>query len=132
MAVLMSGAIYGFYIKETKRSSIYLMQIGAYKNYDNVIKNTKGIENYFVLKENDLYKVFIGITASDDVYTKLLKTYGNEYNSYKKTINLTDKELENKIIKYDSLINKVETKEEMDIIIKEEIKMVSNIFDETV
>ena len=131
-ALMFSAAIYGYYIKIKKPSAIYLMQIGAYKNYENVLKNTKGIENYLVLKENDLYKVFIGIAASDETYTKLLNVFGNEYNSYKKTITLSDKNLEDKIIKYDSLINKVNTKEEIDLIVKEELKIVSNIFDETI
>lgn len=131
-SLLMSAAIYGYYIKNNKESKIYLMQIGAYKNYDNVLKNTKDVSNYFVFKENDLYKVFIGVAASDEAYTKLLNIYGNDYNSYKKTINLSDKDLESKIIKYDSLINKVKTKEEIDLIVKEEIKMISDVFEETI
>ena len=132
IALVFSFAIYGYYVNLNKKNFIYLMQVGAYKNYDNAIEISKNIDNYFIIKEEDLYKVFIGITASDEVYSKLLDLYALEFNSYKKTVHLNDKELTNKIIKYDSLIKKIDSKEEVDMIIKEEFKLLSNITIENV
>ena len=132
-ALLFSLTLYTLYSTKNKpETNIYLMQVGAYKNYDNVVKMTRDIENYGVLKENNLYKIFIGVTKDDEVYNKLLDIYGKDLSSYKKVIKVSDEELDEKINKYDKLISKINSKEELDLIIKEELKMITNVLGEKV
>lgn len=102
--------------------TLYLLQIGAYKNYDNVAKNTRDLENYIVHEEDDLYKIFVGASLSEEVIETLIHTYQIN-NSYKKELKLKDYELINKLEKYDKIIKSVENKEALDKVIKEELKI---------
>ena len=83
---------------------IYLIQSGAYSNYDNMIKNTL-VNNYIYYQDDDgLYKSVIGITENQDNIEKIKTTYkGNviitEYYS-------TDKNLNTKLQEYDLLLSK--------------------------
>lgn len=56
---------------------IYFFQQGAYSSYESMIENTKLIENFVYLEEDDLYKVFISITSLDANKEKLLTYYDN-------------------------------------------------------
>ena len=44
---------------ENSYKTLYVIQVGAYKDYENVIKNTRNFDNYIVYEENNLYKIFI-------------------------------------------------------------------------
>ena len=133
IALAFSFLIYKTYkYKSENTNTIYLLQVGAYKNYDNVLNVTKELDNYILLEENDLYKVFAAVTMSNDVYSKLARYYSENFNSYKKTIRINDNELIDKIEKYDSLLNNVDTKEEVDLIVNEEMKMLKGVFKESI
>ena len=83
---------------------IYLLQAGAYSNYDNMIKNTL-VNNYIYYEDSDgLYKAIIGITEDFNNINKLRDIYDgeiivNEY--YSKNI-----ELNKKIHEFDKKISK--------------------------
>jgi len=102
--------------------TLYLLQVGAYKNYDNVAKNTRKLENFIVHEEDNLYKIFIGASLSEDVIKTLEETYNIE-SSYKKELKLKDNELINKLEKYDKIIKSIENKEALDKVVKEELKI---------
>lgn len=106
---------------------LYIIQVGAFKNYDNVIKNTKNYENYTIIKENDLYKIFIGITFNDEIYNKLLDLYAKDINVFKKVLKVTDQNFINKIKDYDKVLKNTENKKSIDIIIKAELKELNNL-----
>ena len=75
---LFSCSIFGLYKrKSVVKNKYYLLQVGAYKNYDSISKKTKEYENYLVLKEEDLYKLYIGVTKDKEVYRKLVNLYAS-------------------------------------------------------
>jgi len=82
---------------------VYLIQSGAYSNYDNMVNNTL-INKYIYYQDDDgLYKSVIGITENKDNIDKIKSTYtGNviisEYYS-------NDTKLNNKIKEYDDLLH---------------------------
>ncbi len=88
--------------------TLYAYQVGVYKNYDNALK---AAENYFcskIVKEKDLYRVFIGITKTNkEFFSHFYDTHG--YNYYIKEIPVQE-DFEKKIKKYDALL--LETSEE--------------------
>lgn len=129
VTLLFSFVIYKLYNGEDK-NLIYLMQVGAYRNYDNAIKLSEDLDNYFILKEDDLYKIYIGLTKSDEVYNKLVNLYASNISSYKKILNIYDEELDYKITKYDELLSKTNNKEDIDLIMKEEVKMINEYIGE--
>ncbi len=83
---------------------VYLIQSGAYSNYDNMIKNTL-VNNYIYYQDDDgLYKSVIGITQNEENIEKIKSTYNSnviitEYYS-------VDNYLNSKLEEYDLLLNK--------------------------
>lgn len=90
--------------KTINGKKVYLIQSGAYSNYDNMVKNTL-VNNYIYYQDDDgLYKSVIGITENKENIEKIKSTYkGNviitEYYS-------TDKKLNTKLDEYDLLLSK--------------------------
>ena len=74
--------IYGIYDKEIDEyisgEKIYLIQAGAYSDYDNMVKNTS-LNNYVYYKDDDgLFKSIVGVTENKDNIEKIKKTYSNK------------------------------------------------------
>ena len=117
--------IYGIYDKEIDEyisgEKIYLIQAGAYSNYDNMVKNTS-LNNYIYYKDDDgLFKSIVGVTENKDNIEKIKNTYSNEvivteYYS-------TDTELNQKINELDKKLNQTDTKEEIQKLVLEVLNL---------
>ena len=107
--------------KKVEYKEIYILQVGAYKSYDNVINKTKYLDNYIIYKENDLYKIFLGVSLNNNTYNKLENFY-NEDSTFKKVIKISNEEYINNLEKYDTLINETNDKELLNTIIKKELR----------
>lgn len=125
---LFSCSIFGLYKRESVvKNKYYLLQVGAYKNYDSISKKTKEYENYLVLKEEDLYKLYIGVTKDKEVYKKLVNLYASTSSIYKKEITLSNQKFDDTLTKYDSLIKNSEDIKEINLVIKSELKFLEEI-----
>ena len=125
---LFSCSIFGLYKrKSVVKNKYYLLQVGAYKNYDSISKKTKEYENYLVLKEEDLYKLYIGVTKDKEVYRKLVNLYASTSSIYKKEITLSNQKFDDTLTKYDSLIKNSEDIKEINLVIKSELKFLKEI-----
>lgn len=125
---LFSCSIFGLYKrKSVVKNKYYLLQVGAYKDYDSISKKTKEYENYLVLKEEDLYKLYIGVTKDNEVYKKLVNLYTNTSSIYKKEISLSNQKFDDTLTKYDSLIKNSEDIKEINLIIKSELKFLEEM-----
>lgn len=133
LIVILITSLFSFLIFKKYKSknetipNYYILQVGAYKSYDSVNKITKNYDNYIVKEEEELFKVFIGITKSDEVYDKLINLYGVQSNNFKKKIKIKDKDFSNKIDKYDELIKKIDNKNKVDLIMKAQLKELDKI-----
>lgn len=125
---LFSCSIFGLYKrKSVVKNKYYLLQVGAYKNYDSISKKTKEYENYLVLKEEDLYKLYIGVTKDKEVYKKLVNLYASTSSIYKKEITLYNQKFDDTLTKYDSLIKNSEDIKEINLVIKSELKFLEEM-----
>lgn len=125
---LFSCSIFGLYKrKSVVKNKYYLLQVGAYKNYDSISKKTKEYENYLVLKEEDLYKLYIGVTKDKEVYRKLVNLYASTSSIYKKEITLSNQKFDDTLTKYDSLIKNSEDIKEINLVIKRELKFLEEM-----
>lgn len=125
---LFSCSIFGLYKrKSVVKNKYYLLQVGAYKNYDSISKRTKEYENYLVLKEEDLYKLYIGVTKDKEVYKKLVNLYASTSSIYKKEITLSNQKFDDTLTKYDSLIKNSEDIKEINLVIKSELKLLEEM-----
>lgn len=128
IALFFSFIIFKHYEGKTQTYyEFYIIQVGAYENYDNVIKKTKEFDNYIIYQENNLYKIFIGVTCNDKIYEELINTYSKNKTTYKKIIKTTDEELIKAIKNYDSIIKNTKNKNDLNIIIKEELKLLNKL-----
>lgn len=127
---LFSCSIFGLYKrKSVVKNKYYLLQVGAYKNYDSISKKTKEYENYLVLKEEDLYKLYIGVTKDKEVYRKLVNLYASTSSIYKKEITLSNQKFDDTLTKYDSLIKNSEDIKEINLVIKSELKFLEEMLE---
>lgn len=125
---LFSCSIFGLYKrKSVVKNKYYLLQVGAYKDYDSISKKTKEYENYLVLKEEDLYKLYIGVTKDKEVYKKLVNLYASTSSIYKKEITLSNQKFDDTLTKYDSLIKNSEDIKEINVVIKSELKFLEEM-----
>lgn len=112
---------------ENSYKTLYVIQVGAYKDYENVIKNTRNFDNYIVYEENNLYKIFIGLTFDKNIYDKLINIYVKDNSSFQKEIKITNDEFIKNINTYDTLIKNTNDKERLNLIIKEEMKLLNKL-----
>lgn len=100
---------------------VYLIQVGAYSNYDNMVNNTL-INKYIYYQDDDgLFKSVIGITENKDNIEKIKSTYEgnvivNEY--YSDNVNLNKK-----IEKYDLKLTNTTNNEEIKKIVLEMLEL---------
>ena len=98
--------VYGVYDKKIDEDlygeKIYLIQSGAYENYDNMVKNTS-LNHYVYYKDDDgLFKSIIGLTEDKNNIDKIKSTYQgdvivSEYYSKDMNLNQKIKEFDDKI-----------------------------------
>ncbi len=117
--------VYGIYDKELESNiygeKIYLIQAGAYSDYDNMVKNTS-LNNYVYYKDEDgLFKSIIGLTEDYDNIEKIKNTYSkevivSEYYS-------SDTELNKQIKEFDKKISEATSKEEIQTTVLEMLSL---------
>lgn len=123
LLAVLSGIIFTFlFLNNSKiyaKEEYYLfaIQIGAYKNYDNALKeseNKKGI----IIKDNNYYKVYVGIYRDTDILNEMVVYYeNNKVPVIIKSINV-DKSFYKEISQYEKVFretNNMEVKEKIRI-----------------
>lgn len=117
--------VYGIYDKELESDiygeKIYLVQAGAYSNYDNMVKNTS-LNNYIYYKDDDgLFKSIIAVTEDYSNIEKIKAAYGKDViiSEYF----LKDNELNHKIKDLDQKIKNTEIKEEIQKLVLEMLNL---------
>ncbi len=111
--VILSGVVFTFYFLNKKvfyakeEYYVYAFQAGAYQNEDNANKyidslgNIKGI----IIKDNDLYKIYVGIYKNTDIVNKMLVYFeNNNINIYLKSIKVS-KDFYKILDNYEKIIN---------------------------
>lgn len=121
-----------FKIYKSKKESdctYYLVQVGAFKSYDNLSILSKKYENYIVREEEGLFKLFIGVTKSEEVYDKIIRMYSLTSSNYKKILRLNNKDFDRYITKLDELIKIANNQNETDTLVKEGLKELNKVLD---
>ena len=82
----------------------YLYQIGVFRKYNNAYKIHDQYPESIIVKDNSLYRVYIGISIDNDI-SKAYEQYYQKNNIiyYKKSIKLNDKCLK-RIMDYEKII----------------------------
>ena len=92
----------------------YFIQEGVYSSKVILDENTKNIDVKVIDEKESKYYVYLGITKSETIATKLKKLYEEEgYQIYIKEIKLTNEEFDSNLTQFDLLINSTEDKDEI-------------------
>ena len=97
-----------------ENKKVYLLQEGVYSSKSSLDSNTKDISSKLVVKNNDKYYVYVGITKNYNNAKKIKKMYNDKgYNIYQKEKNIKSDEFLNNVEQFDVLVEN--TKKEQDI-----------------
>ena len=100
-------------------NNIYYLQIGAYTNKDNIEKDLPNIKNKLIVKEEDKYYVYVGITSDYENALKIRDLYKEKnVNLYIKDGYINNKDFILELEQYDILIKNSKTYEEVNSILK--------------
>ena len=89
-----------------EQQNVYFLQQGVYSSVESINENTTMISDYIYYKDNEQYKVYVGITTSSDNADKIKKIFNNKnYDIYIKEMSISDKAFIEKLKQYDELIN---------------------------
>lgn len=93
---------------------VYFLEEGVYSTKKSLENNTKDINPKLVVRDDDKYYVYVGITKNQENAKKIKKMYTDKgYSIYEKEKNITDTEFLNNIEQFDVLVES--TKKERDI-----------------
>lgn len=105
--------------------TVYLIQIGAYQNYENVVKVTKTLPNYVIIEEDGTAKIIVGITKDNNNLEKLKQNYENIYIREEQ---IDNKEFLDYLTKYDYLLNETNNSETIEEINHKVLNKYDEIF----
>ncbi len=78
LGIVSAKSVYSLSENINKKNTYYFLQLGVYDDMDSLSKDTKNIDDKLVLKENDKYYVYVGISKEKDN----LKRISNLYKDY--------------------------------------------------
>ena len=100
-------------------NNIYYLQIGAYTNKNNIEKDLPNIKNRLIVKEEDKYYVYVGITSDYENALKIRDLYKEKnVNLYIKDGYINNKDFILELEQYDILIRNSNTYEEVNSILE--------------
>lgn len=104
----------------SESNKVYFLQEGVYSSKQSLENNTKEINPKLVIKDNDKYHVYVGITKNKENANKIKKMYSDKgYSIYEKEKNVTNAEFLNNVEQFDVLVES--TKKERDITTIQEV-----------
>ncbi len=107
----------------------YFVQVGAYNNRENALSSAKRYNSSFIMMEDNLYKVYIGVAKSEEVYNKIVSLLNIDEIAFKKNALITDRDLSDKIDLFDKVISKVNSKDKLYEVLIEEANNLYKYYD---
>ena len=123
-AIILGYICASFILEEYKEednsfNKIFFLQIGAYNTLEHAKEEYKNINNIKIIKENNKYYSYIGITSNIDNANKIKKIYKDlGINIYIKEDYINNNSFIYDLQQYDVLIKSLNTKKEIDKVLE--------------
>lgn len=92
---------------------VYFLQEGVYSSLESLNRNTKDI-NKIIIKEDDKYYAYVGISKSKDGIEKLNHIYKDKgYSTYQKEKLIDDESFLTNLTQYDILLDSAKTADDI-------------------
>ena len=128
MGAVCGNVVYSIYIDNNEiafsSNVVYLLQTGAYSNYNNMRTNTLS-NDYVYYEDAGMYKTIIGINQDSNNIEKIKKAYGGEIVVNKYLI--SDINLYNKIKEFDNKLKQEEDKNKINELVISMLKEYEHI-----
>ena len=117
ISLAFSSFLYFNYMKasgkeESDKKLLYFIQTAALKDYKNVSSLSKNLKAFLVIEEDNLYHIYVAITADESNLKKLKEFYkDNNYNIYVKEKITNNSSFIKLIDNYDFLLSETTDKE---------------------
>lgn len=100
-------------------NNLYFLQHGVYSNLETLEKSCKNLEQYTVVEEDNKYYVYVGVTASDVIASRI-KGYFKKENIeiYLKEVYVDNEAFINEVEQYDILLDNSDTLKEVNSVMK--------------
>lgn len=96
---------------------VYFLQLGVYSSKESMNSDTNDIINKLVIKKNNNYYVYVGISKNKENLKKVSTLYNKlGYNLYLNEIIIKNEEFINNLEQFDLLLNKATTQTEIESI----------------
>lgn len=102
--------------------AVYLIEQGAYLSYDDMIENTKEIENYIYNEEDSMFYVYVGMSLLRENALKIQNAY--DFKTSLRRVDMSN-DFVNELKQYDSIISETEDSDT----IKEVCKQILSKYD---
>ena len=100
-------------------NNVYYLQIGAYSNKDNIEKDLSSLTNKLIVKEDNKYYVYVGITTDYTNALKIRDLYKEKnIHLYIKDGYINNKDFILELEQYDILIKNSKTYEEVNSVLE--------------
>lgn len=96
------------------KEKVYVLQEGVYTSLSSLNRNTKDINPKTIVKKDNQYYVYVGITRDLEKLKKLKKVYNKKgYATYQKEINVDDAIFLANLDQYDLLLDSAKTSDDV-------------------
>ena len=114
LGIVSAKSVYSLSENINKKNTYYFLQLGVYDDMDSLSDDTKNIDDKLVLKENDKYYVYVGISKEKDN----LKRISNLYKDYGYNLLIKEKIIMNEefcinLEQFDKLLKNTKDLEEL-------------------
>lgn len=114
LGIVSAKSVYSLSDDINKKNMYYFLQLGVYENLDNLNEDTKNIDDKIVLKENNNFYVYVGISKDKNNLKKLSNMYKNlGYNLLIKTKAIVSEEFIANLEQFDKLLKQTNDLEEL-------------------
>lgn len=97
-----------------QKEKVYALQEGVYTSLSSLNRNTKDINPKTIVKKDNEYYVYVGITRDLERLKKLKKVYNKKgYTTYQKEINVDDAIFLANLDQYDLLLDSAKTSDDV-------------------
>jgi hypothetical protein len=120
IGAILGKVVFDQYHKDVKDvfnedTKIYVLQQGVYSSEDSVKANTKNVSYYLTVKDNQYFRVYVGITKNKDYIKKIEDIFVSKGNDiYVRELTVNNKAFTDLLEQYDNLLK--ETNDEAEIL----------------
>ena len=113
LGIVSAKSVYSLSNQEDK-NSYYFLQLGVYDDIDSLNDDTKKIDDKLVLKENNKFYVYVGISRNKNNLNKVSRLYRNYgYNMFIKSKSIVNEEFSVNLEQFDKLLKQTEDLDEL-------------------